>query len=184
MGGGPSQRASASARPAVFSAASKCPDQTSLQAELASAIARSGVGWAILLEGVNDLGVLTRDAPASPEDHAALVAQLTAGFRQLADRAHAHGIRIIGGTVMPFGGSDYYHPDAALEVDRQAVNSFIRNSGVFDAVIDFDRVMRDPRRPDRLAPAFDSGDHLHPSEAGYRAMGAAVPLALFTTPRR
>jgi lysophospholipase L1-like esterase len=147
-------------------------------------IARSGVGWAILLEGVNDLGVLTRDAPASPEDHAALVAQLTAGFRQLADRAHAHGIKIIGGTVMPFGGNDYYHPDAALEADRQAVNSFIRNSGVFDAVIDFDRVMRDPRRPDRLAPAFDSGDHLHPSEAGYRAMGAAVPLALFTTPQR
>ena len=147
-------------------------------------IARSGVGWAILLEGVNDLGVLTRDAPASPQDHAALVAQLTAGFRQLADRAHAHGIRIIGGTVMPFGGNDYYHPDAALEADRQAVNSFIRSSGVFDAVIDFDRVMRDPRRPDRLAPAFDSGDHLHPSEAGYRAMGAAVPLALFTTPQR
>jgi lysophospholipase L1-like esterase len=85
---------------------------------------------------------------------------------------------------MPFGGNDYYHPDAALEADRQAVNSFIRSSGVFDAVIDFDRVMRDPRRPDRLAPAFDSGDHLHPSEAGYRAMGAAVPLALFTTPQR
>jgi lysophospholipase L1-like esterase len=147
-------------------------------------IARSGVGWAILLEGVNDLGVLTRDAPASPQDHAALVAQLTAGLRQLADRAHVHGIKIIGGTVMPFGGNDYYHPDAALEADRQAVNSFIRNSGVFDAVIDFDRVMRDPRRPDRLAPAFDSGDHLHPSEAGYRAMGAAVPLALFTTAQR
>ncbi|WP_093399010.1 SGNH/GDSL hydrolase family protein [Sphingomonas sp. OK281] len=142
-------------------------------------IARSGVRWAIVLEGVNDLGVLTRDAPATPAQHAALVAQLKVGFAQLVARAHAHGITVIGGTVMPFGGNTYYHPDAANEADRQAVNAFIRTSGLFDAVIDFDRSMRDPAHPDRLSPAYDSGDHLHPSEAGYRAMGGLVPLALF-----
>ena len=145
-------------------------------------IARSGVRWAIVLEGVNDLGVLTRDAPATPAQHAALVAQLKAGFTQLVARAHAHGITVIGGTVMPFGANTYYHPDAANEADRQAVNAFIRTAGVFDAVIDFDRSMRDPAHPDRLSPRYDSGDHLHPSEAGYRTMGEAVPLALFRQP--
>ncbi len=142
-------------------------------------IARSGVRWTIVLEGINDLGVLTREAPATPAQHAAIVAQITAGFSQVVARAHAHGIKVIGGTVMPFGGNTYYHPTAENEADRQAVNSFIRTSGVFDAVIDFDRLMRDPAHPDRLSPAYDSGDHLHPSEAGYKTMGEAVPLSLF-----
>jgi len=142
-------------------------------------VARSGVRWAIVLEGVNDLGVLTREAPATPAQHAAIVAQVTAGFSQVVARAHAHGIKVIGGTVMPFGGNTYYHPTAENEADRQAVNTFIRTSGVFDAVIDFDRLMRDPAHPDRLSPAYDSGDHLHPSEAGYKTMGEAVPLSLF-----
>ena len=142
-------------------------------------VARSGVRWAIVLEGVNDLGVLTREAPATPAQHAAIVAQVTAGFSQVVARAHAHGIKVIGGTVMPFGGNTYYHPTAENEADRQAVNTFIRTSGVFDAVIDFDRLMRDPAHPDRLSPAYDSGDHLHPSEVGYKTMGDAVPLSLF-----
>jgi lysophospholipase L1-like esterase len=145
-------------------------------------IARSGVRWAILLEGVNDLGVLTREAPATPAAHTALVTQITTGYTELVARAHAHGIRVIGATIMPFGGNDYYHPGPATEADRQAVNAFVRTSGVFDAVIDFDRVMRDPAQPIRLDPAVDSGDHLHPSEAGYRRMGEAVPLALFRSP--
>ncbi len=143
-------------------------------------IARSGVRWAIVLEGINDLGTLTRDAPATTVQHRALVAQIVAGYTQIVTRAHAHGIKVIGGTVMPFGGNDYYHPGAENEADRQAVNHFIRTSGLFDAVIDFDALMRDPAHPDRLAKAYDSGDHLHPSEAGYRAMGEAIPLALFT----
>ena len=143
-------------------------------------IARSGVRWAIVLEGINDLGTLTRDAPATPEQHRALVRQVTAAYRQLAERAHAHGIKLIGGTVMPFGGNSYYHPAPELEAARQEINRFIRTSGTFDAVIDFDKVMRDPAHPDRLAPALDSGDHLHPSEAGYRKMGEAVPLGLFS----
>ncbi len=142
-------------------------------------VARSGVRWAIVLEGVNDLGVLTREAPATPAQHAAIVAQITAGYRQIVARAHAHGIKVIGGTVMPFGGNDYYHPGAGTEADRQAINAFTRSAGVFDAVVDFDRILRDPTHPERLTPAYDSGDHLHPSEAGYRVMGDAVPLALF-----
>ena len=142
-------------------------------------IARSGVRWAILLEGVNDLGVLTREAAATPAAHTALVTQITAGYTELVARAHAHGIKVIGATIMPFGGNDYYHPGPATEADREAINAFVRTSGVFDAVIDFDRVMRDPAQPTRLDPAVDSGDHLHPSEAGYRRMGETVPLALF-----
>lgn len=142
-------------------------------------IARSGVKWAILLEGVNDLGVLTREKPATPEAHAAIVAQVTQAYTQLAARAHAHGIKLYAGTILPFASNDYYHPGSATEADRQAINAFIRTSGVFDAVIDFDRIMRDPARPDRLAPAFDSGDGLHPSMTGYRTMGEAIPLALF-----
>ena len=86
---------------------------------------------------------------------------------------------MIAGTIMPFASNAYYHPGPETEADRQSVNRFIRTSGLFDAVIDFDRLMRDPARPDRLAPAYDSGDGLHPSLAGYRAMGEAIPLALF-----
>ena len=142
-------------------------------------IARSGVRYAMVLEGVNDLGVLTRDAPATADAHRRIVADLTGAFRQLAERAHAHGITLIGGTITPFVGNSYYHPGAASEANRQAVNRFIRTSGVFDAVVDFDRLLRDPAHPERLAPALDSGDHLHPSEAGYRTMGEAVPLSLF-----
>jgi lysophospholipase L1-like esterase len=81
---------------------------------------------------------------------------------------------------MPYGGSAYYHPDASNEQDRQAVNAWIRTPGRFDAVIDFDRLMRDPANPSKLAPAYDSGDGLHPSLAGYKAMADAVPLDLFT----
>ena len=142
-------------------------------------VARSGVRWAIVMEGVNDLGVLTRDAPVAPAVHAATVAAITGGYTQLVARAHAHGIRVIGGTITPYAGSDYYHPGPASEADRQAINRFIRGSATFDAVVDFDAALRDPAHPDRLLPGYDSGDHLHPSEEGYRRMAAAVPLSLF-----
>ncbi|WP_347302793.1 SGNH/GDSL hydrolase family protein [Croceibacterium sp. TMG7-5b_MA50] len=142
-------------------------------------IARSGVTDAILLEGINDLGTLTREAPASAEAHARIVAEITGAYRQLAARAHTHGIRLIGGTITPFVGNDYYHPGPESEADRQAINAFIRTSGVFDAVIDFDAAIRNPADPSRMLPALDSGDHLHPSTAGYAAMAAAVPIDLF-----
>jgi lysophospholipase L1-like esterase len=143
------------------------------------ALAQAGVRRVIVLEGINDLGTLTRDHPVRAEDHAALVRGMIGAYAQMIERAHAHGLKIIGGTIMPDGGSDYYHPDAANEADRQAVNRWVRTPGHFDAVIDFDAVMRDPANPGRLLPRFDSGDHLHPSPAGYAAMAAAIPLALF-----
>ena len=91
-------------------------------------------------------------------------------------RAHERGIRVIGATILPCGGTKIYRSDADADADRQAVNAWIRGSGVFDAVVDFDRVTRDPAHPERLLPAYDSGDQLHPSPAGYRAMGEAVAI--------
>ncbi|HVI99388.1 MAG TPA: GDSL-type esterase/lipase family protein [Sphingomonas sp.] len=141
--------------------------------------ARSGVTDVILLEGINDLGTLTRDAPVSQAEHDALVARITTGYQQIIDRAHAQGLRIWGGTLTPFVGNEYYHADAANEADRQAINAWIRAPGHFDGVIDFDEAVRDPAHPERLLPTYDSGDHLHPSPAGYAAMAAAVPIDAF-----
>ena len=140
---------------------------------------QAGVRYVILLEGVNDLGVLTRDQPASSEVHAALVARMIASYAQMIQRARERGIRIYGATIMPYAGSAYYHPGPASEQDRQALNAWIRAPGRFDAVIDFDKLTRDPADPSKLSPAYDSGDGLHPSVAGYKAMGDAVPLDLF-----
>ncbi|MER6800505.1 GDSL-type esterase/lipase family protein, partial [Amycolatopsis mediterranei] len=92
----------------------------------------------------------------------------------LVAQAHARGIRVLGGTLTPFKGWRVY--DDTLEATRQAVNAFIRTSGVFDAVIDFDAAVRDPADPLRMLPAYDSGDHLHPGDAGYERMAAAVRL--------
>ncbi len=138
-----------------------------------------GVRYVILLEGVNDLGRLGRERAASAAERTAQVQQMIAGYAQIVARARALKLTVIGGTITPFVGNDYYHPDAAAEAARQAINAWIRTPGNFDAVIDFDAVVRDPARPDRLLPAYDSGDHLHPSMAGYRAMADAVPLSLF-----
>ncbi|HTX05492.1 MAG TPA: SGNH/GDSL hydrolase family protein [Steroidobacteraceae bacterium] len=143
-------------------------------------LAQTGVRYLIVLEGVNDLGTATRLAPISAAQHRQLVERIIGAYEQIILRAHAHGLTVIGGTITPYRGSDYYHPSSASEADRQAINAWIRQPGHFDAVIDFDRAVRDPKHPDRLLPAYDSGDHLHPSPAGYRAMAAAIPLSLFT----
>ena len=142
-------------------------------------LAVAGVRWLIVFEGINDLGALSRSGDASAEEHRALVEHIIGAYQQVIARAHAHGIEVIGATITPYVGSDYYHPAPANEADREAVNAWIRASGHFDAVIDFDKVVRDPAQPDRLLPAFDCGDHLHPSAAGYKAMGEAIPLSLF-----
>lgn len=142
-------------------------------------LATAGVRWLIVFEGVNDLGALSRSGAAPPAEHAALVRRIIGAYQQVIARAHAHGIQVIGATITPYIGSDYYHPAPENEADREAVNAWIRAPGHFDAVIDFDQVVRDPAQPDRLLPAFDCGDHLHPSPVGYKAMGDAIPLSLF-----
>jgi lysophospholipase L1-like esterase len=133
----------------------------------------------IVFEGVNDLGGLSRDGEVSSAQHAALVQRVIAAYEQLILRAHAHGLRIYGATIAPYGGSTYYHPGPMSEADRQQVNRWIRAQAHFDAVIDFDAIVRDPDHPDRLLQAYDCGDHLHPSPAGYKAMGNAIALELF-----
>jgi lysophospholipase L1-like esterase len=140
---------------------------------------RDGVKHLIIFEGVNDLGTLTREAPVSAAEHRAFVQRFLTGYAQIVARARNRGIKVIGATILPYGGSAYYHPDAQNEADRQAINAWIRKAGNVDAVIDFDAVMRDPARPNFLKKELDSGDGLHPSIEGYRVMGEAVPLSLF-----
>ncbi len=142
-------------------------------------LAQPGVRYLIVLEGINDIGTFGL-ASASPQSaHDALVARIIGAYEQIVLRAHAHGIRVYGGTITPFADSNYYHPGPLSLADRDAVNRWIRAPGHFDAVIDFDKALRDPKRPEHLLPAYDSGDHLHPSPAGYRAMADAISLSLF-----
>ncbi len=142
-------------------------------------LAPAGVRWVIVFEGVNDLGGLARNGEVSPQEHAELVASVLAAYEQIVARAHAHGLRVYGATITPYVGSNYYHPGPLSEADRQSVNQWIRAAGHFDAVLDFDAVVRDPQHPDRLLPAYDCGDHLHPSPAGYKAMADSISLSLF-----
>jgi lysophospholipase L1-like esterase len=143
------------------------------------ALAPAGVRWVIVFEGINDLGTLVIHGEVPAAEHAALVQRILAVYQQFILRGHAHGLRVIGATITPYVGSGYYHAGPLSEADRQAVNQWIRAAGHFDAVVDFDKVVADPAHPERLLPAYDGGDHLHPSVAGYRAMGEAVELGLF-----
>ena len=142
-------------------------------------LAPDGVRWLIVFEAINDLGGLTREHDATPAQHEQLVQRIILAYQQIIDRAHAHGLRVYGATITPDGGSGYYHPDARSEADRAALNDWIRAPGHFDAVLDFDKVIRDPQQPDRMLPALDSGDHLHPGPPGYKAIGDSIPLSLF-----
>lgn len=133
-------------------------------------IAQPGAAYVIVLEGINDIGM------GQPETRPS-AADLIAAYRQLIDRAHADGLSIFGGTLLPFEGAGYFSAEG--EAKRQAVNQWIRTSKAFDGVIDFDAVMRDPAAPTKLRAAYNSGDNLHPNDAGYKAMGQAVDLTLF-----
>ena len=142
-----------------------------------------GVTHVVLLEGVNDISFpgakLGGSYLADPSDVRA-PEDLIEAYRQLISRAHAHGIKLIGVTITPFEGVDipgYY--SESKEATRQAVNKWIRTSGSFDGVIDFDAVLRDPDHPSRLLPKFASKDHLHPNDAGYQAMVDAIDLVFF-----
>jgi len=115
-------------------------------------------------------GVMSHLAAASRR------ARIIAGYQRLIAEAHARGTKIFGATLLPFQGAGYY--TAAGEAVREAVNTWIRTSGAFDGVIDFDAVMRDPADPLMMNPAYDSGDHLHPNAAGYQAMTNAINLQM------
>lgn len=131
---------------------------------------QTGVTHVVVMEGINDIG-LARSNP-SPS-----AADLIAGHKQLIERAHARGLKIYGATLTPYEGAAYFSPEG--EAKRQALNEWIRTSGAYDGVIDMDKATRDPAAPTKFLPAYDSGDHLHPGDAGYTAMGEAVDLALF-----
>lgn len=142
-------------------------------------LAQPGTRTVIVLMGINDIA--WKDTPLALSDESTTAQDLIAGYQQLIARAHARRVRIIGATLTPFEGAledtpmrGYY--GAGKERVRQQVNDWIRHSGAFDAVIDFDAILRDPKHPTRLLPAYDSGDHLHPGDAGNRVMAEAIDL--------
>ena len=136
------------------------------------ALAPAGVTDIVLLIGINDIGNGFRRPP-----EAVTASELIHGLSQLRDRAHAQGVRLHIGTIMPYEGANYYSPQG--EAIRQEVNAWIRRNEGFDGVVDFDEAMRDPAKPGQLLPAYDVGDKLHPSDAGYAAMAQVVDRALF-----
>jgi lysophospholipase L1-like esterase len=138
-------------------------------------IAQAGVKYVVVLESINDIGHAF-DAK-KPYDIVS-AADLIQGFAQMAERAHAHGIKIIGATLTPYVGAGYQSPEG--EAARVAVNTWIRTSDMLDGVIDFDKATQNPANPTVFNPAYDSGDHLHPKDAGYKAMGESINLKLFT----
>jgi lysophospholipase L1-like esterase len=142
-------------------------------------LAQPGIRTVIVLMGINDIA--WKDTPLALSDESTTAQGLIAGYQQLIARAHARHVRIIGATLTPFEGAledtpmrGYY--GVGKERVRQQVNDWIRHSGAFDAVIDFDAILRDPKHPTRLLPAYDSGDHLHPGDAGNRVMAEAIDL--------
>ena len=137
------------------------------------ALSHPGVKWLMILEGINDIGTLATTTPATPITQDDLIWVL----QQVIDRAHAHGIKVIGCTLTPYEGAGYARDNG--EAIRAAVNQWIRTSGAFDAVVDFEAATRDPNNPKRFRPEFDPGDHLHPNDAGYKAMADAVDLSIF-----
>jgi len=145
-------------------------------------LSQPGLSHVIVYFGINDIG--TGWSGGLNPDQEVSVDQIIQGYRQLIERAHTRGATIDGATITPFKGGfvpgtpfPFYSP--ANETKRQQVNSWIRTSGEFDGVIDFDRVLRDPSDPSRLLPQFDSGDHVHPTDEGYEAMADAIDLRLF-----
>ncbi|WP_344257728.1 SGNH/GDSL hydrolase family protein [Streptomyces sodiiphilus] len=141
--------------------------------------AHSGVSWLLVFHGVNDIGT----APATAAAQQEVAGQLITAYEQIVVRAHAQGLPVYGATLLPFGGNEGYDdPEGHRESARQAVNDWIRTRGAFDAVIDFDRAVRDPAQPERLHPALHDGDWLHLNPEGYRILAEAVPGHLLRQP--
>jgi len=137
-------------------------------------LAQAGVKYLIIMEGINDIGNAT--SPTNPHDPVT-TEEMIAGLNQLVERAHIHGIKVIGATLTPYVGAKY-QSDAGEKI-RVAVNDWIRSNKSLDGLIDFDMVMPDPATPSMFLPVMDHGDHLHPGDVGYKAMGEAVDLKLF-----
>jgi lysophospholipase L1-like esterase len=133
-------------------------------------LAQPGVKWLMVLEGINDIGLSSATDPVTSDD-------VIAALKQLIERAHEHGIKVIGGTLTPYEGAAYARE--AGEQTRIAVNQWIRTSGAFDAVVDFEAAERDPEHPKQFRPGFNNGDHLHPNDAGYQAMADPIDLSIF-----
>jgi lysophospholipase L1-like esterase len=131
-----------------------------------------GAKYLIVLEGINDIGSAKNRQVPPPRAE-----EITAVYQQMIDRAHDHGIKVFGATILPYKGAGYRSEEG--DTVRQAVNAWIRAPGHFDAVIDLDKTMGDPADPLTMIAAYDSGDHLHPKDAGYRAMAEAIDLKLF-----
>lgn len=152
-------------------------------------LAQPGVVDLIVLEGINDIGwpnIKPRPSKDGstpkelPFEHQVVSAEdIIAGLQQIIERAHQHGIRVFGATLTPFEGADYYTAEG--ETTRESVNRWIRTSGAFDGVFDFDAAVRDPNHPSRFREDYQSGDHLHPSAAGYKAMAGAIDLSALST---
>jgi lysophospholipase L1-like esterase len=140
-------------------------------------LAVPGVTHVVVFLGVNDLGLAHGPAGAGQPGPKLTSADMIAGYRQLIERAHARGLKVYGATITPYEGAAYWA--AQGEADRQAINSWIRTSGAYDGVIDFDAVWRDPQKPTAIRAGFGAADHLHGTDAGYRALGDAVDLGLF-----
>jgi lysophospholipase L1-like esterase len=135
-----------------------------------------GARYVIVLLGVNDLG---HPGTIAPESERVTPADLIAGYQQVIDRAHQQGMLVFGGTITPFANDTFGFDTPANRAARLVVNRWIRTSGAYDAVVDFDAALRDPADPERIRPDLDSGDHLHPNDAGAAALANAVPLRLF-----
>ncbi len=138
-------------------------------------LSQAGVKWLFIMESINDIGQTTRanataGPPVTPDD-------LIGALKQMVERAHTHGIKVIGCTLTPYEGAAYYSEQG--EEIRLAVNRWIRTGGVFDAIVDYDAVTRDPANPKVFKAGFNDGDHLHPNDAGYKAMANSIDLRIF-----
>jgi lysophospholipase L1-like esterase len=144
-------------------------------------LSQPSVSHVVIMEGINDIG--WPGTFLTPPEEPVTAEKIIAGYQQLIDRAHLHGIKVTGATLTPFEDSfagaplqTFYNPEK--EKMRQTVNEWIRGSGAYDGVIDFDAVVRDPQHPLKIRAEYDAGDHLHPNDAGYKAMGDSVDLKL------
>jgi lysophospholipase L1-like esterase len=148
-------------------------------------LATPGAAYVIVFEGVNDLGIgHAKPPPGAPSNFFAALPRAPAGaddliaaYRQIIARAHAHGLKVIGATITPYEGATYWSAEG--EADRQKINTWIRTSGAFDGVADFDKAWRDPAHPSQIKAGLHMGDHLHGSDAGYHALADSIDLKLF-----